>query len=199
MVSALNQIELTRISVQDDKMYLLGDFNSQSYDQVRASIEANPNIKTIVLTANSGSLDDETTFKLWRYLRDKGLNTHLLGNSVIASGAVDLFLSGVSRTIEKGAKLGVHSWSDGSKQGKDIPKDNPVHDLNATYIKDMLGNDEFYWFTIYSASADSIYWMKENEIQKFQLQTGSFLPASDDETHFGEDFLLERKIIFEDS
>lgn len=199
LVVALNQIEMTKISVQGDKMYLLGDFNSKSYAQVRKAIDSNPQVKTIVLTASSGSLDDDTTFKLARYIRSKSLNTHLLNQSVIASGAVDLFLSGKHRSIEKGAKIGVHSWSDGSKQAKDFPKNHPDHQLNANYIKDMMGTDEFYWFTIYAAPADAIYWMNSEEVKRFKLSTNSrFVAPSHDKTPFGAEFLEERRDILED-
>ena len=197
-VAALNQVTLTKVAVENDKIYLMGDFNSQSYDQVKQIIDNNTNVKTIVLTANSGSLDDEVTFKLARYIRTKELNTHLLSQSVIASGAVDLFLAGINRTIETGAQLGVHSWSDGSKQANDFPRDHPDHDFNADYIKDMIGTDEFYWFTIYAAPADSIYWMKENEIEKYKLLTEPFLSASNDKSPFGQEFSNLREEILQD-
>ncbi len=173
-------------------MYLMGGFNSKSYDQVKSTVEANPKIKTVVLTANSGSLDDETTFKLGRYIRSQRLNTHLVNNTVIASGAVDLFLAGVYRTMEKGAKLGVHSWTDGSTQAKDIPRNHPDHKLNSTYIRDMLGTDDFYWFTIYSAPADSVYWMKDKEIVKYKMITSPIQPPSNDKTPFGKEFINKR-------
>ena len=197
LVSTLNQFDMTEISIQKDKMYLMGDFNSKSYKQVTRALNTHPKVKTIVLTASSGSLDDDTTFKLARFIRSKGLNTHLLSNSVIASGAVDLFLSGNQRTIEKGAQIGVHSWSDGSKEARDFPRDHEDHQLNANYIKDMMGTDEFYWFTIYAASADSIYWMKTEEVKRFKMAT-KYISASHDKTPFGKAFLEERLDILED-
>jgi beta-lactamase class D len=198
LVGALNQVEMTKVAIQGEKMYLLGDFNSQSYAQVTSALAKYPKVKTIVLTANSGSLDDDTTFKIARYIRSKNLNTHLLANSVIASGAVDLFLSGKQRTMEKGAMLGVHSWSDGSNEAKDLPRNHPDHKLNADYIEDMLGDDAFYWFTIDAASADSIYWMKADEIARFNIITAKTIPASNDITPFAKAFLEERKNILED-
>ncbi len=197
LVVTLNQFKMTKIAIKNDKIYLLGDFNSQSYKQVTRALRTHPKVKTIVLTANSGSLDDDTTFKLARYIRSKKLNTHLLSNSVIASGAVDLFLSGTQRTIETGAKIGVHSWSDGARQAKDFPRDHEDHQLNANYIRDMMGTDEFYWFTIYSAPADSIYWMKNSEINRFKMAT-KFVAPSHDKTPFGNAFLKERLEVLED-
>ena len=193
-----NGLDLTKVAVHNDKAYLMGEFNSQSYDKIKSVIDQNPEIKTIVLTINPGSLDDETTFKLARYIRRKKLNTHLINQSVIASGAVDLFLSGVNRTIEQGAKLGVHSWSDGVKQAKDYPRDHEVHDFNATYIKDMIGDDDFYWYTIYSAPADAVYWMKDEEIIQYKLLTQPFLAASNDMTPFADEFKAYRKSLLDE-
>jgi beta-lactamase class D len=195
--TALNQVHLTKIAVQDDRMYLMGEFNAKSYQQVKEAVEANPQVRTVVLTANSGSIDDETTFKLGRYIRSMGLNTHLVDQSVIASGAVDLFLSGVHRTIEEGAQLGVHSWSDGRKQAADYPRDHPDHRLNADYIRDMLGSEDFYWFTIYAAPADSIYWMTDSEIERFKIATEALQAPSHDDTPFGETFTAKRTEILE--
>lgn len=194
----INQLDVTKVAVTDDKIYLMGDFNSQSYGKVKKEIDTHPQIKTVVLTINPGSIDDEATFKLARFIRRNNLNTHLISRSVIASGAVDLFLSGVNRTIETGAKLGVHSWSDGVNQAKDYPRDHNAHDFNATYIKDMTGDDDFYWYTIYSAPAESIYWMKNEEIEQYRLLTQPFLTASDDITPFEEEFMANRKYLLEE-
>jgi hypothetical protein len=43
--------------------------------------------------------------------------------------------------------------------------------MNRNYIKDMLGEDDFYWFTIYAAPAGEIYEMTEEEIEKYKLLT----------------------------
>ncbi len=122
-----------------------------------------------------GSLDDEALFPFARWIRAQGYNTHLESTSEIASGAVDLFLSGVERTMEKGAKLGVHSWSDGDKEASEYPRSHSAHSLNASYIKAMLNSDEFYWFTINAAPANAIHWMNEAEIKKYQLLTQPLL------------------------
>lgn len=171
MVLIANQIELTELSVQNDKLYLMGELNSQTFDQVKTAVEANPNVETLVFTAMPESLDDDITFAMGRWLRQKGLNTHLTAESVIASGAVDLYLAGIERTMEDGAMLGVHSWSDGSKEASDFPRDHEAHDLNKSYIIDLGIPEEFYWFTIYQAPADEIYWMSEDEVVAYNLTT----------------------------
>ncbi|RXJ69483.1 alpha/beta hydrolase [Veronia nyctiphanis] len=171
---ALNNINLTEVYIKGKDAYIVGLFNTLSYDIVVNKLENNPQVDRLILTVNPGSLDDEETFKLGRYLRDKGLNTHLLSKSVVASGAVDLFLSGKKRTVEMRAQLGVHSWSDGFNEASDFPVDDPAHHLNAKYIEDMLGKDDFYWFTINSAPADDMYWMKANDLSKFGVVTEHF-------------------------
>ncbi|WP_201342190.1 hypothetical protein [Abyssogena phaseoliformis symbiont] len=45
--------------------------------------------------------------KLAYYVRKQGLNTKLLSFSNINSGAVDLFLVGVERTMERGVHIGI--------------------------------------------------------------------------------------------
>lgn len=197
LVGALNQIQLTQIAVADNKLYLMGDFNAQSDEQIIASLNANPQVDTLVLTVSSGSLDDETTFKIAREVRQRQLNTHLLYNSVIASGAVDFFLAGVNRSMEIGAKIGVHSWSDGVQEAKDMPKQHADHALNANYIEHMLGTDDFYWFTIYAAPADAIYWMSETEINQYQLLTQTPLDTRTSDTPFGTLLLENRKELLE--
>ncbi len=104
-------------------------------------------------------------------VRARGLNTRLLATSEIDSGGVDLFLAGVERTMEDGAHIGVHSWSDGFKDAVDYPRDAPEHEQNRKYIEDMLGSDVFYWFTIQAAPADGIHEMTNSEIVEFGLLT----------------------------
>ncbi len=170
-VMMLNEMQLTQLQPKNDNIYVLGDLNSKTFKQMKAVTAANPKIDTLVFTAMLGSLDDETTFAMGRWLREQKFNTHLTAKSVIASGAVDLYLSGVNRTMEKGAKFGVHSWSDGSKEAADFPKDHKAHQLNLNYIVDMDVPADFYWFTIYQAPADSIYWMSDAEVTKYGLTT----------------------------
>ncbi|MEE9347660.1 MAG: hypothetical protein V3U82_05660 [Robiginitomaculum sp.] len=171
MIGALNMAEMTQLEVKGDTLYVANLLNSQTFDQMRAVIGDNPQVKTLVFTAMEGSIDDETTFAMGRWIREQGLNTHLTARSVIASGAVDLYLSGSHRTMERGAMIGVHSWSDGSKEAADYPRDSKEHALNRDYIIAMGVPEDFYWFTIYEAPADAIHWMSEPEVLKYQLPT----------------------------
>lgn len=171
LILIMNNIETTTFEVRDNELWMNGEINSKTYDQFVAVLAENPQITTLVEEVVPGSLDDDTMIKLAYFLREKGLNTKLLAHSAIDSGGVDLFLAGVERTMERGAHIGVHSWSDGVRDAADYAREAPEHEQNRKYIEDMLGNDEFYWFTIYAAPADGIYEMKEAEIVEYGLLT----------------------------
>jgi len=166
-----NQFELTEFEVRDDKLLMSKVINSQTLKQFEEIIAENPNITTLVELEVEGSMDDDTMIALSYRVRELGLNTYLTSTSEIYSGGVDLFLAGVERTMEPGAIIGVHSWSDGVQDAKDFPKDAPEHEQNRAYIEQMLGDDSFYWFTIYAAPADEMYVMTVEEIAEYGLVT----------------------------
>ena len=170
-ISAMNQITTTHFQVQDDQLFMSGEINNRTLDQFENVIALNPNITTLVELEVPGSIDDNTMIALAYRVRELGLNTHLTATSEIYSGGVDLFLAGVQRTMEPGAIIGVHSWSDGTRDAKDYPPDAPEHEMNRQYVEQMLGNDAFYWFTIYAAPADDIYIMNDTEIRQYGLLT----------------------------
>ncbi len=194
----LNSVELTQLAPRGDTLYVASELNSKTFKQMKRTIEANPQVKTLVFTAMPGSMDDEVTFAMGRWLRAQGLNTHLTAKSVIASGAVDLYLSGVERTMERGAQIGVHSWSDGSKEAADYPKDSEEHALNRDYIVDLGVDEAFYWFTIYEAPADKIHWMSEAEITKYGLPTTAITKVDTSRFIPFENFVEMREEILED-
>jgi len=170
-VATLNQVQTTEFRVEGTRLYMQGEINSKTLRQFEEVYAAHPQITTLVELEVPGSLDDDTMIALAYRVRELGLNTHLTANSQIYSGGVDLFLAGVRRSMEPGAKIGVHSWSDGRREAKDYPKTAPEHEQNRRYVERMLGDDAFYWFTIYAAPADGIHLMSEAEIQKYGLVT----------------------------
>lgn len=170
-ISSMNRVETTSFDVRGDQLVMNGEINSKTLKQFEEIISANPNITEIVEQNVPGSLDDDTMIALAYRVRELGLNTYLEADSDINSGGVDLFLAGVERRMERGAQIGVHSWSDGVKEAKEYPRGAPEHEKNRRYIEDMLGQDDFYWFTIYAAPADDIYVMSEDEIISYGLLT----------------------------
>ena len=148
-----------------------GLINSRTQSEFDDIYAANPGLTTLVELQIEGSSDDEAMIRLAYRLRQLGFNTHLESHSEIYSGGVDLFLAGVQRTMEPGAVIGVHSWSDMFNEAMDYPRGSPEHELNRKYIEDMLGSDQFYWFTIQAAPADGIHIMSAQEIRTYGLLT----------------------------
>ncbi|MEE9455179.1 MAG: alpha/beta hydrolase [Paracoccaceae bacterium] len=167
----LNQFEVTEFRVAGTTLHMDGEINSKTLLQFEKIIAAHPDISLLVEGVVPGSMDDDTMIALAYRVRELGISTHLDAHSEIYSGGVDLFLAGVNRTMERGAVIGVHSWSDGSKDAKDYPRDSPEHEQNRRYIEDMLGDDAFYWFTIYAAPADGIHVMSADQILQYGLVT----------------------------
>ena len=90
---------------------------------------------------------------------------------MVASGGTDLFLAGAKRILEPGACVGVHSWSDGFRDGQDAPKDAPIHQEYLDFYKAIGIDGAFYWYTLDVASADEMHWMSASEAKSFAMTT----------------------------
>ena len=172
----LNLVETTDFRVEGAVVRMSGEINGKTYDRFVELHEANPQITTLYEDTVPGSLDDETMIGLSYYVRRQGLQTMIGCESAIYSGGVDLFLAGVERIFDCADKnvtpqIGVHAWSDGFKQATDYPRGSPEHESNRKYVEDMLGRDDFYWFTIRAAPADGIHLMTRAEIDRYGLVT----------------------------
>ncbi|MEM6291314.1 MAG: hypothetical protein AAGA54_08610 [Myxococcota bacterium] len=178
----------TRVVVEGTSLYLLGTFDGGTPALVEGALDSSAEVDTLVFTVNGGSIDDDATLSLGRRLRERGIRTMVVSEGVIASGGVSLFLSGVDRTVERGAKIGVHSWQHcwgdadgqepGCRQAMDHPRDDPGHDLHGDYTSEMLGSRDFYWFAIGASPSDSIHWMTDAEIERFGLSSNGVVDAS---------------------
>lgn len=170
-----NAVDRTALDVQGAQLFISGEVTSRTPANFLAVLDANPQITTVVQTYMPGSLDDEAVLRMGYAVRDRGLNTHLTAQSEIYSGAVDLFLAGRTRTMERGAVIGVHAWADGFGEATSYPPDAPEHQATAAYTREMLGSDAFYWFTLQAAPSDGIHEMTEAEIARFGLLTQAVL------------------------
>ena len=171
----MNLIQTTSFTIDDNDPTVLnmtGAINSRTFDSLKEVVKENPSIKTIHLVDVPGSLNDDVNIEMCYWVRKQGLNTYLSADSHVASGGTDFFLAGRERRCEKGAQLGVHSWRDAlGKEAKDIPKDDPQHEMNRKYIEDMLGTDAFYWYTIYAAPGEGMHYMTDQEIEHYNIST----------------------------
>ena len=164
----------TSYMVSDD-IIVDGGLGTRAYNQIFDLIQQHPEVKTIIEEQISGSINDEINMQTGRLVRKAGLNTHITENSFIASGAADLFCAGTKRTMENGAEVGVHSWSDSDGiEAGNLPEDSPLHKDQIDYFTEMLGSPtgkKFYFYTIEAASAGEIYQMNRTEMEEYHLLT----------------------------
>lgn len=98
--------------------------------------------------------------------------TYLPAQGEIASGGTDLFLAGVRRIVERGARIGVHSWSiDGADTGDTLARDHPEHEVYLSYYRDVGIAEDFYWYTLQAAPPEDIHWMTEEEMALYVIYT----------------------------
>lgn len=155
-----------------------GVVDSTTPDAFSAVLADHPDIDTLILQQIDGSADDDANLTFSAQVRAAGLNTHVPADGMIASGGTDLFLAGVRRTLAPGACVGVHSWSDGTADGRDLPRDDPSHQLYLTYYADMGIDPNFYWFTLNAAAAADMHWTTAAEATRHGLTTQPSPPLS---------------------
>ncbi|MGB0907186.1 MAG: hypothetical protein ACPGVT_06810 [Maricaulaceae bacterium] len=166
-----------KFKVRGNVAYGYGFTDSNSASLVTKLLRDNPEVDTLVLKKMSGTQDADTNLKLARHIRRNHLKTHLDKNSYIASGAVDLFIAGVERTMECGALIGVHSWSiSGRKIGQLAisPKDMGVdrrQGLHERFLRDMGVDPDFYVYTREAAEPEDIYFVPPDDVERFGLLT----------------------------
>ncbi len=161
--------------VNETTLMLDGVINSNTERAFDEALKQNPKTALLIFREAPGSEDDETNLRVGQKLFAAGLKTHVEDNGFIASGAVDLYLAGSVRTLGSNARVGVHSWSDGTREATDFPMNADEHIMFIDYYKAIglsaqLARD-FYFFTINAAPAAGIHWMTEDEIEAYNIKT----------------------------
>ena len=171
--SACSQVDYAPLSLTVDGQNFIatGVIDGSTPDVITNAIASNPEIRTLVLQNVPGSIDDEANLTAARSVRAAGLTTVVPAGGLVASGGTDLFLAGETRVIGEGACVGVHSWSDGTLQGKDVPRNDPQHQLYLKYYAEMGTDAEFYWYTLEAAPAEGIHWMLIAEMNTYEMST----------------------------
>ena len=151
-----------------DTVYMNGVIGSDTLIVMQDLFNTYPQISRVEMQNVPGSMDDETNLLASMEIRNRGIATHIPADGMVASGGSDMFLAGVKRTIDAGAKIGVHSWSDGSgKSALDYPREHQAHAKYLDYYNAIGITTDFYWYTLEAAQANSIHWMTEQEIVQY--------------------------------
>ncbi len=163
---------------------LHGVINTGTPTVVQNFISNYPNVTTLVFMQMPGSADDNANLQAAQAIKNAGFKTYLPSvnaysqDAFIASGAVDMFLSGDLRVIDQGAEVGVHSWSDGSNDATFYPVGHAYHMPYINYYVSMgfsqTEAEDFYYFTINAAPANGIHLMTEQELEQYKLRTCTY-------------------------
>jgi hypothetical protein len=158
---------------QDNKTtaYMKGVIYAETHNDIKRLFNDNPEVKTLVLEDVPGSIDDEVNLAASFEIHKRGIATHIPADGFVASGGTDMFLAGVQRTIEPGAKLGVHSWAGLFVTATDFEKSAEEHQPYLDYYRDINIPENFYWYTLEAAPAEGIHWMTMAEIQQYHVVT----------------------------
>lgn len=117
---------------------MAGDVTSATPRQFAAMLAAFPGLKRLEMIDCPGSLDEEANLILARAVRRQGMETVVPAGGSIRSGAVELWLAGVTRRAAPDAEFGVHSWADEyGREANDYPASDPVHAEYLGYYREM--------------------------------------------------------------
>ena len=148
-----------------------GDVTSATPRQFAAMLAAFPALKRLEMIDCPGSLDEEANLILARAIRRAGMETIVPAGGSIRSGAVELWLAGVTRRAAPDAEFGVHSWADEyGREANDYPANDPVHAEYLGYYREMGLNDakarEFYALTN-STPFDDVRYLTRDDMARF--------------------------------
>ena len=156
--------------VEGDRAYGYGFTDGRSETIIRELTRDHPQVETLVFVNMPGTRDVTSNYRLARSIRRAGLDTELLPQSRIASGAVDLFLAGVNRTVACGAQVGVHAWGSSGFDAQDAVWDNH-RSYSRDFLSDMGIDPDFYDFRTAAAGSEAMHWMTDAEIDQWAVAT----------------------------
>lgn len=150
---------------------MAGDVTTATPRHFAAMLAAFPGLKRLELVDCPGSLDEEANLALARMVRRAGLSTYVPAGGSVRSGAVELFLAGVSRSAHPTAEFGVHSWRDeDGMEADDFPAGHPVHREYLDYYREMGMDDAraraFYAMTN-ATGFDQVRYLTKDEMARY--------------------------------
>ena len=150
---------------------LFGTMAGQAECKLRRLARDVPDLETLILLDVPGTVDLIDTQAATRFVRKQGWNTVVPANGSIASGGVMLFLGGVTRTVERGGKVGVHAWSQPGGGGVlfSSPDDIPANAERAfrQIYRDLGLDPAFYDFQVDASPAEDIHWMTPFKLERW--------------------------------
>ena len=179
--------------VEGREVVMNGSIDCSTQEKLSNILDNNEAISTLVLNVVPGSGDDEANLQLGRMVSAQGLDTRIpdfsfnrddpeqVLSGLVESGGVDLFLSGINRSIGNNACIGVHSWADSDgNEALDYAQDDAVHQEYIQYYADVgyENGQDFYFFTLASQAADGMHYMTTRELNNWHMDSSSQVMGS---------------------
>lgn len=124
--------------VVGDRVELVGETDAMSPSWFARVLADNPGLSRLEMIECPGTLDDRANLQLGRMIRKAGLSTHVPSHGSVRSGAVELFLAGIERSMDPGAEFAVHSWRDEyGREADDFSLDAPENRVYLDYYAEM--------------------------------------------------------------
>jgi len=103
-----------------------------------AMVRAWPALRVLEMVDCPGTYDDGANLRLGRMIRARAMATDVPPGGSVRSGAVDLFLAGISRHAAPDADFGVHAWADDEGRGPaDYAPNAPANRAYLDYYRAM--------------------------------------------------------------
>ncbi|MFG0319801.1 MAG: EF-hand domain-containing protein [Planctomycetota bacterium JB042] len=157
--------------VDGDVAVVAGTLDASTPSRVLRLLLEHPEVRTLELRWISGTVDDAANLWVMREVRRRGLVTRVPKGGMVASGGTDLLLAGVRRTVEPGARVGVHSWDGGSIEGRALPRDHEDHEEYLAICRELGVPEAYYWFTLEAAPAEEMHWATREELVRYGIVT----------------------------
>ncbi|MGI8943666.1 MAG: hypothetical protein ACR2FJ_05430 [Qipengyuania sp.] len=124
--------------IDETRIALVGETDARSPQWFARLLQDYPDVARLDMVECPGTLDDRANMRLGRMIRRAGLATHVPAFGSVRSGAVELFLAGVHRSIEEGAEFAVHSWRDAwGREAGDFAADARENRSYIDYYREM--------------------------------------------------------------
>jgi hypothetical protein len=144
-----------------------------------AMLRDHPGIATLEMVECPGTDDDTANLALGRMIRARGIATHVPADGSVRSGAVELFLAGVTRAIDDGAEFAVHAWRDSDGKGPaDYSADAAPNRAYLDYYREMgLARPKAFYDMTNAVPNSGARWLTAAEMRPWVGEAGGRDPA----------------------
>lgn len=157
--------------IDEQTAELDGATDSRSPAQFVRMTSEFPHLRVLRMADCPGTIDDVANLRLGRLIHARGMATIVPSSGSVRSGAVEIFIAGVGRTVESGAEFAVHAWSDRNGfEVADLRATDPISQAYLAYYVEMGLSEKqarkFYALTN-SVKNEHVIWLTADQIARY--------------------------------